>query len=65
MKKRNGENLQAWLRCSRFYSLKGNWYFSTREGVEYGPFKTREEAAEELRSFIQDILNHKNNSQIC
>ena len=57
MQKREGENFQAWLRSSRFYSLKNNWYFSTREGIEHGPFKSRAEATEELHSFIHEMLN--------
>ena len=57
MKRREGESLEAWLRSSRFYSLKDSWYFSTREGVEFGPFSSQNEATEELKVFIHDLNN--------
>lgn len=52
MKSREGENRDSWFRCNRFYNLKGKWFFSTREGVDFGPFETRAEAEKELQSFI-------------
>jgi hypothetical protein len=53
MKTRNGENMNSWLRCNRFYNLKGQWFFSTREGIDFGPFATQDEAKTELQQFIQ------------
>lgn len=52
---RTGEQDQAWFRANRFYRLKDNWYFSTREGVDFGPFTTKEEAEEELKDFIGEL----------
>lgn len=52
MKAREGENRESWFRCNRFYNLKGKWYFSTREGVDFGPFESKDEAISELDSFI-------------
>jgi len=62
MKKRDGENLQSWLRSSRFYNLKGSWYFSTREGVDFGPFQSQDEATQELKTFIGD---HNSQAHHC
>lgn len=52
MKKREGDNIENWLRSSRFYSLKGGWYFSTREGVDFGPFPSRDAALKEFEDFV-------------
>lgn len=52
MKAREGENRESWFRCNRYYNLKGKWFFSTREGVDFGPFDTQQEAETELQDFI-------------
>jgi hypothetical protein len=60
MKAREGENRESWFRCNRYYNLKGQWFFSTREGVDFGPFETQKEAAEALQAFIkkyQDFIS--------
>lgn len=60
MKAREGENRESWFRCNRYYNLKGQWYFSTREGVDFGPYATQNEAAEALQAFIkkyQDFIS--------
>jgi hypothetical protein len=44
--------IENWLRCNRFYSIKGEWFFSTREGIDHGPFPSREEAMAELQKII-------------
>ncbi len=63
MKAREGENRESWFRCNRFYNLKGKWFYSTREGIDFGPFESKEEAADELNKFIvryQAYLAQKN-----
>lgn len=52
MKKRQGENEQAWFRSNRFYNVKGAWYFTTREGVDHGPFDSQQEAMEALQQYM-------------
>lgn len=52
MKKRQGEYEKAWFRSNRFYNVKGAWYFTTREGVDYGPFDNQQEAVEALNGYI-------------
>lgn len=52
MKAREGENRESWFRCNRFYNLKGKWFFSTREGVDFGPFDSKADAEQELQGFI-------------
>lgn len=52
MKAREGESRESWFRCNRFYNLKGKWFFSTREGIDFGPYETQQEARHELENFI-------------
>lgn len=61
IKKREGEELQSWLRSSRFYSLDGGWYFTTREGIDFGPFPDRNEARKELENYISSTAAGDNN----
>lgn len=52
MKQRQGEITNNWLRSNRFYNVKGQWFFSTREGIDFGPFESQIEAAKALQNFI-------------
>ncbi len=53
MNKRNNENKSgAWFRDNRFYRLMDNWYFTTREGIDFGPFVSQNEAENQLLSYI-------------
>lgn len=52
---RNGERGIIPERNDRFFSKDGYWYYTTREGVDIGPFDSMDEAvasAEELIEFI-------------
>lgn len=40
-------------RCERFYSSRGEWYFTTREGSPVGPFDNKSEALGGLGDFIE------------
>lgn len=53
-KKRKGdeETFRTPLRCDRFYVANGQWFFSTREGREIGPFNSRGAAAARLDEYI-------------
>ena len=46
--KRTGETPAIRFRTDRFYRINSNWYFSTREGIEMGPYADRFEAEEAL-----------------
>ena len=43
------------LRTDRFFAINANWFFTTREGADIGPFETKEEAREGLSTFIEFI----------
>ena len=55
MQLRQGELASSWLRCNRFYQIQDFWYFSTREGVDYGPFDSHDEANNNLQQYIQKL----------
>ena len=40
------------MRCDRYYSANGQWYFTTREGREIGPFPYRRAAETRLEDYI-------------
>lgn len=50
---RKGEHdEQIAFRVSRLFSIGTNWYFSTREGVDQGPFINRERAEYAVVKYI-------------
>lgn len=52
---RFGENsVPVSNRRNRFYSNKTGWYFSTREGVDQGPFESRIRAHEANQQYIRE-----------
>ncbi len=54
-KHRPGEKQQIRFRSDRMFVADNQWYFSTREGEEKGPFATREEAEAELVRFLYRV----------
>lgn len=55
MRTRRNEPERVFFRSDRFFSGNGQWYFETREGVNHGPFDTREEAEQQLEKFLQEL----------
>ena len=52
-KLRRGEAGNVPFRSGRFFSVNGNWYFATREGLNEGPFATRQVAQAALLNFVR------------
>ena len=52
---RTGEAGPIPERNGRFLKQNGYWYYSTREGVDIGPFDSREEAEIGVGEFIDFI----------
>lgn len=50
---RKGEDGSVPFRTERFFAVGNRWYFSTREGVDSGPYASRERAAEGLKRFLK------------
>ena len=44
---------KAFFGSDRYFESNGQWYFSTRETVEQGPYITRETATTELISYLK------------
>lgn len=49
---REGENGIPPFRSGRFFVVSNNWYFTTREGLDKGPFASKREAESALNSFL-------------
>lgn len=50
--KRRGEQGGPPYRSKRLYRANGQWFFDTREGTQFGPFRTPEEARKVLAFFV-------------
>lgn len=56
MSYRNGEtDGKSHYRSDRYFTMNGEWFFTTREHVDMGPFITRQEAERELAVFIRHV----------
>jgi len=58
MSVRTGETNKRWFRSERFLHVNDEWFFSTRELTEEGPFLTKQDAEMELLLYIR----HANDS---
>lgn len=52
---RAGEKDKNWFRCERMLHVNDQWYFTTREMTEEGPFSSRKEAELELHLYIRHV----------
>ena len=63
MKFRDGESPSSRYRAaSRCFQMNGKWYFATREGIDVGPFPSREAAevgVEKLIAMIRGVTDPK------
>lgn len=53
---RQGEQGPTPTRSDRFFQKDDYWYYTTREGVDIGPFDTREEARTGCCDFVEFIV---------
>lgn len=53
---RNGEQGSIPSRNGRFMQKDGYWYYTTREGVDIGPFDSRDDAEVGVGEFIDFIF---------
>jgi len=54
---RHGESGNIPFRSGRFYNVDSEWYYTSREHSDIGPFHDREQADEALNIFLQDVAN--------
>lgn len=50
---RSGETENAWYRSERYIHTSEGWYFITRENTQEGPFRTMQEAENQLTQYIR------------
>jgi uncharacterized protein YheU (UPF0270 family) len=56
---REGENNTQHERSGRFYHTRGNWFFKTREGFDYGPYQSKTECKYAYTDFL-DMVSGSN-----
>lgn len=54
---RIGESNNTPTRTSRYFKVDDYWYYSTREGIDIGPFDTAQEAESGISDFIDFIIH--------
>ena len=52
---RRGESRPFPFRSERVFYAGGEWYYTTREGSDRGPYNSREEAEAELLLFLREF----------
>ncbi|GAB1259101.1 DUF6316 family protein [Aurantivibrio plasticivorans] len=60
---RTNEEEKHWYRSDRFFIANGQWYFSTREQVDIGPFGSEQAARRGLDLFIKSVMKDQNSFQ--
>jgi len=54
---RKGESGIIPFRSGRFFNVDNKWYFASREGIDHGPFDSKQQAEISLDVFIHSINN--------
>ena len=58
MTHRNGEDVApVTSRNNRFFKQASGWFFSTREGIDQGPFESRIEAHLAIQEYIREKIS--------
>lgn len=55
MTNREGETAATHLRTTRYYCISGQWFFSTRENLQVGPFQSQDDAQVQLMLFLRHL----------
>jgi uncharacterized protein YchJ len=53
-RKTDGKDQKTHFQMERFVQQNGQWFYTTREGEEKGPFDSREDAEGELITYIRE-----------
>jgi len=56
-RKSEKEDDKLYFQMDRFMEQLGEWFYTTREGEERGPFKSRQDAETDLIDYLQVIKN--------
>jgi hypothetical protein len=58
MKRKNDNKVAlAYFQMDRFVLQNGEWFYTTREGVERGPFANKEDAEDDLSAYVYHLSN--------
>ncbi len=57
---RKGEECKTWIRSERFFTVDGAWFFSTREGIDVGPYTTKVDTRKEERRLVKLLATTPN-----
>ncbi len=55
MEYRQGEKSAQHYRAHRFFCISGEWFFSSREHLQIGPFQNKDDAEMELMLFLRHV----------
>ncbi|ARN72776.1 DUF6316 family protein [Oceanicoccus sagamiensis] len=55
MEYRQGEKSAQHYRAERYFCISGEWFFSTREDLQVGPFQNKDEAEMELMLYLRHV----------
>ncbi len=53
-RKTDGDNEKMHFQMERFVQQNGQWYYTTREGDEKGPFDSKQDAEGDLIAYIRE-----------
>ncbi len=59
-RKSDGEEDRLHFQMDRLVQQNGEWFYMTREGVERGPFDSKEDAEGDMMLYIRHQLNLEN-----
>lgn len=51
-----------YFKTDRTFQINGKWYFSTREGLDQGPFESKKDAENEIALYIRRQIEKENMS---
>ncbi len=56
----DGKDEKLHFQMDRLVQQNGEWFYMTREGVERGPFESKEDAEGDMIAYIRHQLNLEN-----
>ncbi len=53
-------DIKNYFKTNRIFQVNGEWYFTTREGEDKGPFTSKADAEVQIALYIRRILEIEN-----
>lgn len=53
-------DIKNYFKTDRIFQANGEWYFTTREGEDRGPYTSKEQANIEIALYIRRIIEKEN-----